>query len=384
MMGGGMSDLGSILPGVTDGLGNIFSGFMDIGKQIMSLVGIIFSMDWTPIIEPLMAFGVFAIQWLVGIAGLWVEVAGAVIGGILTIFTHLQETGALQALIDAIGGLMGMIIWSFGFIMQAFADSGVTFESVGQFLTDVITGFVDFLISSGILDFMVECMIMLAEVAGVVIAVIAIIIGVVIRLVGFLVPFLTPLWLTFKLVMGIVITIIMHTMRVIITIIRIIVAIFTLDFGKVGELFASLGDIFIDTFSGLWGFIEGWVEGILDFLSPVLDAIETVVDGVGGVIGGVGDFVGGLFATGGVARGPDSGYPAILHGTEAVVPLPDGSSIPVTIKGMGGGGGGDSYTANISVSGGGNAREIAQQVSQEVQRAFRTRSRSGGYGRGVI
>lgn len=35
------------------------------------------------------------------------------------------------------------------------------------------------------------------------------------------------------------------------------------------------------------------------------------------------------FETGGIARGPRSGYLAELHGTEAVVPLPDGKSIPV-------------------------------------------------------
>jgi len=37
-------------------------------------------------------------------------------------------------------------------------------------------------------------------------------------------------------------------------------------------------------------------------------------------------------ARGGIARGPDTGYPATLHGVEAVVPLPDGRSIPVDIK----------------------------------------------------
>lgn len=34
-------------------------------------------------------------------------------------------------------------------------------------------------------------------------------------------------------------------------------------------------------------------------------------------------------ATGGILGGPQSGYTALLHGTEAVVPLPDGKSIPV-------------------------------------------------------
>ena len=72
-----------------------------------------------------------------------------------------------------------------------------------------------------------------------------------------------------------------------------------------------------------------------------------------------------------------------MHGTEAVVPLPGGASIPVTLKSLGGGGG-DTIDLSISVSGGGNARDIAKEVSKEVQRAFRTRSRGGGFGRGVI
>jgi hypothetical protein len=38
------------------------------------------------------------------------------------------------------------------------------------------------------------------------------------------------------------------------------------------------------------------------------------------------------FARGGIARGPESGYPATLHGSEAVVPLPDGRAIPVKIE----------------------------------------------------
>ena len=34
-------------------------------------------------------------------------------------------------------------------------------------------------------------------------------------------------------------------------------------------------------------------------------------------------------ANGGILSGPASGYAATLHGTEAVVPLPDGRTIPV-------------------------------------------------------
>jgi hypothetical protein len=37
---------------------------------------------------------------------------------------------------------------------------------------------------------------------------------------------------------------------------------------------------------------------------------------------------------GGIATGPRSGYAATLHGTEAVVPLPDGKTIPVTMPSL--------------------------------------------------
>ena len=40
------------------------------------------------------------------------------------------------------------------------------------------------------------------------------------------------------------------------------------------------------------------------------------------------------YASGGIARGPESGYPATLHGAEAVVPLSGGRSIPVEMSGQ--------------------------------------------------
>jgi molecular chaperone GrpE (heat shock protein) len=43
------------------------------------------------------------------------------------------------------------------------------------------------------------------------------------------------------------------------------------------------------------------------------------------------DFSAGSFDGGGIAEGPQSGYPALLHGPEAVVPLPDGRKIPVSL-----------------------------------------------------
>ena len=345
-----MGGFGDMLPGIGDALSRIIDGFMGIAGNVMNLVGIIMSLDFTPIIEPLIAFAAGAVMFIANFAVMWVEIVGVVIEAIVMIYQHLADTGALQGLIDGIGGLMEAIMFAFGFIFQALEDSGVTFESVTSFITNAIMGFVNFLITSGIIDFIVEVGIMLFEVAAIVVQVIGIIIGIVIYIVGWIVPFLKPLWLGFKLAFQVIVTLFTATARIVVGIIRVIVALFTGDFEKVGELISGIGDIFVDTFDALWGYVESWVDGVMDFLEPILDAIETVVDGVGGVVGGAVDFVGGFFNSGGISRGPESGYMATLHGTEAVVPLPDGSSIPVTVKGMGGGGG-ETNNINISVMG---------------------------------
>ncbi len=39
-------------------------------------------------------------------------------------------------------------------------------------------------------------------------------------------------------------------------------------------------------------------------------------------------------AMGGIFKGPSAGYPATLHGTEAVIPLPNGQAVPVDIPGF--------------------------------------------------
>jgi len=56
-------------------------------------------------------------------------------------------------------------------------------------------------------------------------------------------------------------------------------------------------------------------------------------------------------ALGGIASGPTSGYRAVLHGTEAIVPLPDGKKIPVEIPG---------FTSNL----GDQTNLLAQQLTK--------------------
>ena len=86
------------------------------------------------------------------------------------------------------------------------------------------------------------------------------------------------------------------------------------------------------------------------------------------------------YSAGGIAKGRDAGYPAMLHGTEAVVPLPNGKSIPVDISGSGGGVNNVSVSINMDGStnvqggeeGGQNlGKVIAGAVQQELQRQKR-------------
>jgi hypothetical protein len=61
-------------------------------------------------------------------------------------------------------------------------------------------------------------------------------------------------------------------------------------------------------------------------------ALGTVIGGaIGGIVGAIEGLVGPGKALGGISAGPDSGYMEKLHGVEAVVPLPDGRTIPVSM-----------------------------------------------------
>lgn len=63
----------------------------------------------------------------------------------------------------------------------------------------------------------------------------------------------------------------------------------------------------------------------------VIKMLSSFFLGPSGRQGGIMSKHGRSYASGGIADGPSSGYGAILHGREAVVPLPNGRSIPVDI-----------------------------------------------------
>ena len=91
------------------------------------------------------------------------------------------------------------------------------------------------------------------------------------------------------------------------------------------------------------------------------------------------------YSSGGIASGSQGGYPAILHGTEAVVPLPNGNSIPVEMNGSAGQvnnivinidekGNSSSQSAGADVDSEGLAKAVAKAVQDELH----NQKRSGG------
>jgi len=93
------------------------------------------------------------------------------------------------------------------------------------------------------------------------------------------------------------------------------------------------------------------------------------------------------YSRGGVAKGRQAGYPAMLHGTEAVVPLPDNRSIPVEMKG--GMANQNNVTVNVSVDNQGGAQQTSQSdgtmgenlgrlIASAVQDELQYQKRSGG------
>ena len=91
------------------------------------------------------------------------------------------------------------------------------------------------------------------------------------------------------------------------------------------------------------------------------------------------------YATGGIAKGSTSGYPAMLHGTEAVVPLGSGGrSIPVDLKGSGATN--NNIVVNISSEGQSNTQgstgpdmdKMGGAIAKAVQEELHNQKRSGG------
>ena len=175
------------------------------------------------------------------------------------------------------------------------------------------------------------------------------------------------------------------------------------------DLLAQVEMQFRDSFEqGMATAIQGLIEGTTNLKDAFLNMTKSILSAMAQVLaqqaaiaimgsipffpgGGLGGRDGGVmkspgyrsFGTGGVSDGPDSGYPAMLHGTEAVVPLPNGRSIPVE---MSGGMGGNNISVNVnmttgetsSTGGGEQAYALGRAISTAVQTELEKQQRPGG------
>ena len=92
------------------------------------------------------------------------------------------------------------------------------------------------------------------------------------------------------------------------------------------------------------------------------------------------------YAAGGIAKGPQAGYPATLHGTEAVVPLPNGNAIPVDMRGAAQQ---NNVVVNVNVDNSGevtqdskaterDTKAFGEQISLAIQKEIQIQKRAGG------
>ena len=144
---------------------------------------------------------------------------------------------------------------------------------------------------------------------------------------------------------------------------------------KLGGLFGGLGGIFQQLMGSLGGMFGGMTGGFGGILSSILPFSGGGIMNNGKKIPG--------YATGGIASGSGNGHLAMLHGTEAVVPLPNGKAIPVE------GSTGNVNNVSITVNTEGNVQQTTQGggeqgaalgkvIAAAVQSELQRQKRPGG------
>lgn len=134
--------------------------------------------------------------------------------------------------------------------------------------------------------------------------------------------------------------------------------------------------------------VGGTVNGVSDGSAggDVLSKAVAAANNPGGRYGGYTSKMMPGYATGGIASGPQRGYPVMMHGTEAIVPLPNGKEIPVQMKGNAGGVNNVSVSVNIDNSGKSDTKTsgdmdgaaLGKAVAAAVQEELKNQKRSGG------
>lgn len=177
---------------------------------------------------------------------------------------------------------------------------------------------------------------------------------------------------------------------------------------KLGTVFTSGGSLLQNLFGGLLGGLQSVFSKLMGgdgslantILSSAVSAafgslgagsapeapkVNSVAMRYGGVLKASGSKMP-EYSTGGIASGPQGGYPVTMHGTEAVVPLPNNRSIPVELSGAGQQ---NNVTVNVAIDNQGQSQEnsasdstqgdrLGVAISAAVQKELLNQKRQGG------
>jgi lambda family phage tail tape measure protein len=113
---------------------------------------------------------------------------------------------------------------------------------------------------------------------------------------------------------------------------------------------------------------------------------STTLSANGNVMTSMGPMKLNKYANGGIARSPQLSIFGEGRQPEAYVPLPDGRTIPVTMRGQGGSGGGDVFNISVNIasdgstnsSGDSKAKDIANHIAVTVKNVLSAEKRNGG------
>ena len=160
-------------------------------------------------------------------------------------------------------------------------------------------------------------------------------------------------------------------------------SVFSNIMGSFGDLFGSFGKLFSTGGAGMGGGLLSGLASMIPGIGPILGGALGIFGFKNGGIMNNGSKVAG-YATGGIADGPSKGHLAMLHGREAVVPLPNGNSIPVQMNGNGGMQN-NNVTVNVSTDGqvqsssnGAMGENLGQVIAAAVQKELHNQKRAGG------
>ncbi|MAC71692.1 MAG: hypothetical protein CMP84_16010 [Gammaproteobacteria bacterium] len=162
---------------------------------------------------------------------------------------------------------------------------------------------------------------------------------------------------------------------------------------NLGNLFVDLGTDFGSIFSTLTKDLGGLFSSLPDLLGTLFGGMGG--GGAGGIFGTLatlffanggiakGGFRSAAYAKGGIATQPTVGLVGEGRHNEAIVPLPDGKSIPVSMNGVGQN---SNVTVNVAIDSNGNTSQNSEGQGQDlgiviaaaVQKELQNQKRSGG------